>query len=48
MRSQSTLLIEAERAFIQPEDAKETISVPLLEDFDTEISIYRVLGVVLS
>ncbi|XP_058857324.1 dynein beta chain, ciliary-like isoform X3 [Acipenser ruthenus] len=41
LRSQSTLLIEAERAFIQPEDAKETISVPLLEDFDTEISIYR-------
>ncbi|XP_041092529.1 dynein beta chain, flagellar outer arm-like [Polyodon spathula] len=41
LRSQSTLLIEAERAFIQPEDAKETISVPLLEDFDAEISIYR-------
>ncbi|KAJ1184768.1 hypothetical protein NDU88_001571 [Pleurodeles waltl] len=43
LRSQSKLLIEAERAFIQAKDAGgKTLDGPLLEDFDVEISAYRV------
>ncbi|XP_069470025.1 uncharacterized protein [Ambystoma mexicanum] len=43
MRSQSMLLIDAERAFIQPKDAPGKDSEgPLLEDFDLEISAYQV------
>ncbi|XP_039611018.1 dynein beta chain, flagellar outer arm-like [Polypterus senegalus] len=42
LRSQSTLLIEAERAFLMPSDAKPNAEVSLLEDFDAELSAHRI------